>query len=427
MDAPMTATAVTHLEPEPLSTFRLPFYKIYELIETVGRQLGLGRPRQTVLLYLMRQTAPMDWTDPSRVPTCFRQQQDLADQLGMTTRQLRTHEAALAERGLIEIATGANGRRSGHMLKDGRRLGLNFGPMLSRLHQLVNLADALHRRQTEIRQLRLECSAARRAVRHLLERQDLTLSSCERAAVIEHCSSWPDRYAGLRTRSALRALLLDIEAVEDSLVAAIPTPDPSAATAQFLPPVQNTNEKDKNNCTRGAAMKKRSEEQTPQYYSHARKNVPELALSDQEASTPDHAEKDPCQEPKVVHPALPSVTADFLRHIATDDFKLILAYRMCGSELSPRTYRSLGIELALHIGVSTVVYDEVAEVAGDLGALLGTIYIDQRRYDCQPIRSPSAALRSFGRLHRAGQFNWTGLLKALARRVHSTDRPQTVP
>lgn len=412
MDVPAAAFAVPHDAPTP-HTDRLPFYQIYELIENVGRHLGLGRPRQAVLLYLMRQTAPRDWTDPQGVPTCFRQQQDLADQLGMTSRQLRAHEAALAQRGLIEISTGANGRRSGTMLRNGRRLGLSFKPMLSRIGQLLNLFQAFQQRQLEIKQLRLECSAARRTVRCLLTRNDLDLTDENRDALLERCSTWPVRYASLKTRTALRSLLIDIEAVENTLVSALPKPKPSAAEAKILPPVQNTDLKEKGTCTRRAAMKKAPADR-PARRAGVGKCCADSERNEEVCSTSVKDGRGRPAEPVGLSPALPAIDLAFLHQVATDDLKLIMNYRGSGDMPAQRFMRSIGIELALHLGIAPSVYDEVAEAAGDLGALLGTMYIDRRRHQVNPVRRPSAALRSFGQLHSAGRMNWTGLVMALS-------------
>lgn len=66
---------------------------VIELIERVARHVGLGAQRREALLRMMRQTAPSDWTDSATDPVCFRSQQDLAQDLGITDRAVRSARA----------------------------------------------------------------------------------------------------------------------------------------------------------------------------------------------------------------------------------------------------------------------------------------------------------------------------------------------
>lgn len=158
--------------------------------------------------------------------------------------------------GLITIDTGANGRRSGRPLSDGRRLGINFAPLLDRVAQLLELRKAAQARLLRLRQLRLECSAARRSVRDLLAAES-ALSPDELAEIDARKALWPDRYTHLRTGAALTALLNDILDVERRLLEAKRTANSSAASAQILPPVQNTISSKEGTCTEAGIEKSR--------------------------------------------------------------------------------------------------------------------------------------------------------------------------
>lgn len=392
---------------------RLPFHTLYQLVETVGRAVGLGRPRQAVLLHLMRQTATSDWSDPRRLPTCFRAQQELADDLGITPRQMRTHEAELAKLGFIEIATGANGRRSGVVLRDGRRLGLNFGPLLARVNELLAIRDASERRRHQMRALRLECSAERRNVRQLLSDPDLILDSEVRATILEECASWPCRYETLRDPASLLELLEAIKAVSTQLSAAIRRSETSAAQGQNLPALLNTEEIEKVSCTRRAA------ENGPEIAGGATKENGLNLQGRAHTTGQPRAEKDPpivkCPLPyRALSHQIPPST---LRDLATDDFKLILEYCAGPGQLSAASARRAGIELALHLGIAPYVYDQAAEILGDNLTILAVFYIERNvKRPGNPIRSPSAMLRSLSNRALAGSFNAVGMIQALSRK-----------
>lgn len=383
---------------------RLPFWQIYQLIEDVAPLIRLGRPRLAAFLRMMRHTSAKDWTNPHRVPVCFMQQQDLADSLGITPRALRQHEAALRDLGLITIDTGANGRRSGRPLSDGRRLGINFAPLLDRVAQLLELREAAQARLLRLRQLRLECSAARRSVRDLLAAES-ALSPDELAEIDARKALWPDRYTHLRTGVALTALLNDILDVERRLLEAKRTANSSAASAQILPPVQNTISSKEGTCTEAGIEK-------------SRLDLNRRALGPA-------AEKE--EEPPTPELQLSPLTIEEIRRIGSEDFRFILEYKASDGPLAMSDLRSASIELALHLGIAPSVYDAAAETMGELAAVLSVISIDHgTRRSEHPIRSPGAALRSYARLTQEGRFNLAGMLCALRRRASSHPLPAYV-
>ena len=148
------AAAVNH-QTHPCLPTGMTLSHVIELIERVGRHIGLGARRREALLRMIRQTAPTDWTASDRDPVCFRPQQDLAQDLGITDRAMRAHEQALAQLGLAIIDTTANGRRSGRMLPGGRRLGVNFRPLIDRIGWLMDLDEAHQAAIRRIAALRL--------------------------------------------------------------------------------------------------------------------------------------------------------------------------------------------------------------------------------------------------------------------------------
>lgn len=131
------------------------------------------------------------------------------------------------------------------------------------------------------------------------------------------------------------------------------------------------------------------------------------------------AEKDPpivkCPLPyRALSHQIPPST---LRDLATDDFKLILEYCAGPGQLSAASARRAGIELALHLGIAPYVYDQAAEILGDNLTILAVFYIERNvKRPGNPIRSPSAMLRSLSNRALAGSFNAVGMIQALSRK-----------
>ena len=67
---------------------------LIELAPTIGIRGG----RLQALLYMMKQTAPGDWTNPAREPVFFAPQDQTAEALCKTRRALYDDEAALGLR-----------------------------------------------------------------------------------------------------------------------------------------------------------------------------------------------------------------------------------------------------------------------------------------------------------------------------------------
>ncbi|MCZ4259202.1 transposase, partial [Sulfitobacter sp. G21635-S1] len=70
---------------------------VMALISEVAPHIGLRPARLAVLNYIIGRTRASDWTSPHREPVFFGTQDLAAVELGKTSRQLRTDEAALAK------------------------------------------------------------------------------------------------------------------------------------------------------------------------------------------------------------------------------------------------------------------------------------------------------------------------------------------
>jgi len=380
---------VTH----PVLPEGMTFSHVIELVERLARHLGLGAARRAVLLRMMRQTAPADWCDPGCDPVCFRAQQDLACDLGISDRTLRLHEKGLEALGIIRIDTAANGRRSGRPLSHGRRLGINFRPLLENLGLLLAM-DAEHREEAHrISVLRLECSAAKRDVKQAIER--LLERDPQHAALPEllrRFTSWPRRYAGFRRSEDLARHLAEIDALlseaRDCLTCRAET---SAMSEAELPAIGNTTLKnfvrvDTRPTTRRPMIMHRTS--TSKIVEEGKDEVDLSWLT-----------------PKIVH------------EMAGSDFRFCLEAISSTGEITERALRSTAIMLLRDLGITDSAWEEALDQLGSLRASLAVLLIEANRdHPSAPVRAPGAMLRGFAAQDRLGEFNLSGALKGLLRR-----------
>ena len=86
---------------------------VIALMADIGRDIGLGPRLTDILTRLIGCTEADAWIDPEKEPIFYGRQESFAQKLGISTRQLRTHEKTLLKHGLMERRTAANGSRHG--------------------------------------------------------------------------------------------------------------------------------------------------------------------------------------------------------------------------------------------------------------------------------------------------------------------------
>ena len=74
---------------------------VIALASEIGPMIGLSSAGAFILTKLIGSTDKRDWTDASRQPIFYGQQDTLAARLGLSSRQLRSHEARFVRLGLI--------------------------------------------------------------------------------------------------------------------------------------------------------------------------------------------------------------------------------------------------------------------------------------------------------------------------------------
>ena len=117
---------------------------LLRLVEGVAPRLGLGDRTLRALRVIVTACRWADFTGERPNPVCFRQQQRLAQEIGVTPGHFRKLEAQLERVSLIERATCENGHRG--RLAPGPSApvaGLSLTPLLRALPRLEALAEAM--------------------------------------------------------------------------------------------------------------------------------------------------------------------------------------------------------------------------------------------------------------------------------------------
>ena len=160
---------------------------VIALMADIGRDIGLG-PRLTDILTRLIGCAEADaWIDPDKEPIFYGRQESFAQKLGISTRQLRTHEKTLLKHGLMERRTAANGSRHGST-----GLGLVLTPLIERFTDFLSVREARNERYARMKTLK-----ATRSVRWATFRDELArlsaddLLAAEVQEMIAERETWP--------------------------------------------------------------------------------------------------------------------------------------------------------------------------------------------------------------------------------------------
>ena len=160
---------------------------VIALASEIGPKIGLSSAATLVLTKLIGSTDKRDWTDATREPIFYGQQDTLAARLGLSARQLRTHEARFIRLGLIERRTLANGGRN---FRTG--LGLILTPLIDRFLDFLSIRDDSRASAKRMKQL-----TALRSVRKAeIKEQLVRLSEPDRntpaiLSIARRFAAWP--------------------------------------------------------------------------------------------------------------------------------------------------------------------------------------------------------------------------------------------
>lgn len=156
----------------PNEAHRLPSMRarIVSTVKAALRACGASGTVVNVYDLIADNTDRREWTDDG-TPICFREQSDMAAELGISERQFRRVEAWLEQFGAIERATADNGYRGRRRSERGRGVfaGLSLRPSLKNTSLFETLYGEARSRQDQRSQRRLEIRILRRRLKALID------------------------------------------------------------------------------------------------------------------------------------------------------------------------------------------------------------------------------------------------------------------
>ncbi|MFC3058420.1 replication initiation protein RepC [Paenirhodobacter populi] len=355
--------------------------------------LQLSPARLDALLAMMRRTRPSDWTNPDADAVCYAQQQQVAADLGKSTRALRNDEADLVRRGLIERRTFGTGRRCMITGNHGHRFGLSFTPLIRQIGHLLDLRDIVHRERRQQQALRLVCSALRQEFRRCLARLQLVGSLDDAVlALTLRFSDWPRRFENMGF-AELEAHRVEVESA-----------------------LREANEISE----AGQSTSGRPEVDVRQSFQDSTKDKPESCSCREQVeaafatalhgTTPTRKLEVPVK--------LPEFTPSQLYSLSSEEMRLWID---CFRHDRPRPVATDILQAAVRrvpeMGINEAAWREAADSMGPMKAALAILVIDSNQnHPVTPVRNPGGLLRVFTRLDSKGRLNLQGSLFGLYER-----------
>ena len=379
--------------------------QVEQLIRHNRRAIGLTKGQTEVLLAMMDQTRPCDWTSGCGEPVCFARQMTIAAITQTTTKTVRDTEQFLVRLGLVSKVVADNGHR-GSFAGGSVVHGIGFAPLIERVPMLLDLAqaEAQHRQAVEAR--RKECSAARRVFRIALAQMiECAPDHQLTAEALRAFQELPRRYDGMDLQE-LEALLEHVDNMASKVLSELDLQDKISGTpeASFRLYIQDTTYEESEICNASDVEKRPACKQAEansvgaaQSAAHGLETKPPLA---------DRGHK-------------PEITDSFsMRQIyaaASDDFRLYLD-ALKGDAPLPNALHLVraAVQMLRELGINEDAWNEAVTVMGQIRAAVSVLIIDANRsHPITPIHKPGGALRAFSRRDLAGQLNLDGSLIGL--------------
>ena len=438
---------------------------LVRLVEAVAPRLGPRGLTDKDLRALRAIVTACRWEDfvrADRDPVCFRQQQRLAAEVGVTPGHFRKIETKLERAGLIARATCENGHR-GRLAPgpDAPVAGLSLAPLLASLPRLEALAEALAAERAALAEgralIRIERRAARRAAEGLADGHPA------RAAYEALRGAGFRPSARFATRAAIAEHLAELHAV----IAAVPAPGPEAAV-EAIDEAAATSSEGLDNAIRSGAPRAQERRHTedptdPQTGSWSgaaggetapgsrasgagqteaqdREEGERVAARHHEgdgsagtrrregAETPgpdagEDAEDGAGDDAGPRGTCLPRgvaarLTPALLRELGSEEMRLYVDH--LDPHRGPPTLRDVeraALMRRRELGVSPALWEEVEAAMGWLDALVALVVVDaNHRHPTAPVRNPAGLLRDLARRRRAGALDLGASVMGLWRR-----------
>lgn len=382
-------------------------FSVEQLLIELAPILGLRGGRLHALLYMMKQTAPDDWTTPHREPVYFAPQDQTAEALNKTPRALYNDEAALEAAGLIEKRVKGNGARSPF-----GGCGIVFSRLIALVPDLLALKEQAARDRQHRKVLRNRRSTYLRHIKRQIERlADYPHLRSEARAILDSFAAWPEasRLSAMPI-DALEAHVHDAQALCNALDDLVESCRDSSG-----PPEENCrcfiqeNNQETSNVSCNANVNKLSAGK------HAHSNLiqagpdgPEDCLESK------HGGADVSRNTKFIA----QLTPERLYGLASDDMRTYIEDCQADNSVLREIHLIDAATRLIHpLGINHSAWMKAVNLMGDIGATLCVLLIDANRtHPTTPIRNPGGALRAMTDRFAAGRLNLTGSLIGLARR-----------
>jgi hypothetical protein len=207
----------------------LPPFTLLNMLDRPRHQLGLGKGEIAYLRFAFTRFSPQDFAR-GHICAIWYKVGRLADELGLSPRQICRIEAALERLGFILRTARHNRSRDGRRAEDGRiaaAWGINFAPRIERAVEIRRLPQAAARRTERLKEDRARVTALIREIRDL----DCAEALSAARAVLPRL-----RVSEIGAREKLETVISALEAVLADFSAPIGRTSPSAAADENVRP-----------------------------------------------------------------------------------------------------------------------------------------------------------------------------------------------
>jgi replication initiation protein RepC len=414
------------------------------LVEAIAPRLGLGDKALRALRVIVTACRWADFAEGGPPPVCFRQQQRMAEAIGVTPGHFRKLEARLEAAGLIERRTCENGHR-GRMAPgaDAPVAGLSLAPMLANLPRWRAIEEAMRREACALAEgramIRIERRAARHAVtglpagHHLRVRHDAMRGAGFRPSV---------RYASTAEIAAhldeLRAVIEEARRVappraDEPIPAGLDDTDRSGAPRPGERRHTEVPTDPQTGSCSGAAGYGRSAPSKPDCPRDRSGRSREEDGEEASGTRGDRREGGDGKEEKDqlglgmaplsrLPPALlDRLTPAVLRELGSDELRLYVDHLEPRPHGAPPTLRDVeraALMRRREMGITPAAWEEVEAALGWLDALVALVVVDaNREHPKTPVRNPGGLLRDLARRRRAGTLDLAASVMGVWRRV----------
>ena len=377
---------------------------VIALIADVGRDIGLSTRLTDILTRMVGSTDQDAWIDPEKEPIFYGRQETFAQRLRISTRQLRSHEKTLQERGLIQRRTLANGSRY-----SSAGLGLVLTPLIERFTELLDIREA---RKAQFERMKL--LKAQRSVRLATFRDELArlsendVLSDDIQALIQERATWPRTDTLLSMGEAALSQHLD---------------DATDLCARLVDWIENHSD---SSCEPEETFRSYIQEDINQIHSeecnaHVNKRSADKPAHSK-SNTSEPYGPDDCREKQLQAEteALQGLFSGYygLSHavsLASEEFQMEMEAR--GGERPEYALVEAAAARVPHLGINITAWAAACDRMGRTKAAICILLLDANRdHAVNPVCNPGGALRGMIKAHNRGKLNIVGSLIGLHRR-----------